>query len=722
MKNETRSAIAALGLLCLYPHQSTAIQGMTISVQGTDAVLTWPSMEGQRYVIRYSPVLNDAPSWTVLDNVPGAVGTNRTIFIHSSIVSFAPGSSGSSTPPGGQPPMPFSSSSASRNQSQTKEERIEAAKKRRMEQRARLVEKILAEKGRLPYPWEVGDRPPMPWDAEAMSRESNPTGMAASSFEPASGGSMPNAGFYRVDPVVTAGLTVANGQSLSGVASLGTAIQRFGTSAVQSVSLLLDGNLVADFDDPNGITNATFDLDTRLFPSGPHVLQLAIVDNSGIPDYEEGNAEMISDPIPVTFDNPIYGVDWIGVVERRFVAMFGTTVAEGEVRILLTDNLSRTWLDGAHDLADLRQADGTIVVEDSVERIYEGVTTFQLALTVTPAGIAPASPVTSSFFLTVNQRPPNDFGNYLVIGQDNTDTTILGPFGSFNANVQQVFDLTADNCLYAGQTAMYTINLNGEVDPFAADKIYPRNDTARNDFKRVRDGLLNKPGNPVQDYPTNITFLTYLGHGGLNFFGWGPGRPSPLDIQNVTASELKSTGTGQTNQNGVVNYAVLFGCGSVHPLSKIMKALIGTPRGKSFNYYGAHGLAPKFGFGFNYSGRVARIFLYGTEPYTPSFNFFNEWLSQTYIQRDGQGFPLYTFGQAFSRAAAVNAENLQGSLGFGMAGCTNCYLEEVITGRLRGPTAFQPAATVPATMNAPTGMVRASPPGQPVWPQQSDVR
>ena len=109
-------------------------------------------------------------------------------------------------------------------------------------------------------------------------------------------------------------------------------------------------------------------------------------------------------------------------------------------------------------------------------------------------------------------------------------------------------------------------------------------------------------------------------------------------------------------------------------------------------------------------------------PGCTAFNFFNEWLSQTYIQRDGQGYPLYTFAQSFTRAASINAENMEGSRAYGMAGCTNCFLEEVITGRLRGPTSFQPAAVVPATMSAPVGMVRASPTGQLVWQQQTDER
>ncbi len=598
----------------------------------------------------------------------------------------------------------------------------EAARQRRAEQRAKLGERIWTEKGRPPFPWEVGERPPQPWEAHLIDSKNQQDGMMTSSFEPASGGTVTNAGFYRVDPVVIAGLSLTNGQSLSSVVNLGATSLRFGTSVVTTVNLLIDGKLVDGLDDPNGINNASFALDTRLYPSGPHLLQLGIADNSGVPDYEEGNAEMVTDPVEVVFDNPIYGVDWTGVVERRLVAMFGTTVAQGQVHILLTDNLARTWLDATYDLADVRQADGTIAVEDSVERIYEGVTSFQLALTVTPTGITPASPVTSSFFLSVNQRPPNDFGNYMVIGQNNTLSSIIGTLGSFNANVQQVFDLTADNCLYAGQTAMGTISLSGEVDPFYADKIYPRNDTQRNDFNRVRDALLNKPGNPVQDYPTNISFLTYLGHGGKSFFGWGSLRPAPLDVQNVQASELKMIGQGQTNINGVVNYAVLFGCRSVHPQSQIMKALIGTTDGYSFNYYGMHGLAPKFGFGFTNAGRVARWFIYGSEPYTPAFNFFNEWLSQTYIQRDGQGYPLYTFAQAFTRAAAVNAENMSGSTAYGMAGCTNCFLEEVITGRLRGPTGFQPAAAVPPTLSVPTGMVRASPTGQLVWPSQGNER
>jgi hypothetical protein len=227
----------------------------------------------------------------------------------------------------------------------------------------------------------------------------------------------------------------------------------------------------------------------------------------------------------------------------------------------------------------------------------------------------------------------------------------------------------------------------------------------------VRDALNSFPF--TLDHPNDITFFTYLGHGGVNFIGWGTGRPPPLGVQNVRASELRPFRLGNLNTNGVVNYAVIFGCRSVSPVAGMMSALIGTSSGRSYNYYGRLGLRPKLGFGCPKGQRVFRLLL--NEPYTPPFTFFSKWLEQTYIERDGNGWPLYTFAQAFTRARDTSSEHAEGAQNFALVGCTNCYLEEVITGRLRTPTPAygEPSGSPPA--GGTSGYIQLSPPGQTVW-------
>ncbi len=89
MKNSNLSLIVVLMVLLRSAPSGHAIQGTGISIQGADVILNWPSVEGQRYVVRYSPVMNDNPPWVVLQHVPGAVGTNRTSYTHASIAQFA---------------------------------------------------------------------------------------------------------------------------------------------------------------------------------------------------------------------------------------------------------------------------------------------------------------------------------------------------------------------------------------------------------------------------------------------------------------------------------------------------------------------------------------------------------------------------------------------------------------------------------------------------------
>ncbi len=91
--------IGAVAVLIASAVQSFAIQGLELSVQCTNVVLTWPSMDGSgdSYIIRRRLDLSTNSTWTVVTNYyPAATGTNITTFIDYGVVTNAncDGSSG----------------------------------------------------------------------------------------------------------------------------------------------------------------------------------------------------------------------------------------------------------------------------------------------------------------------------------------------------------------------------------------------------------------------------------------------------------------------------------------------------------------------------------------------------------------------------------------------------------------------------------------------------
>jgi hypothetical protein len=70
--------------LSLFTLQTFAIEGLKISVQSTNAVLSWPSTNIETYMVQYRPTVNLNSSWlTLTDNFSAANNTNLTSFLHS---------------------------------------------------------------------------------------------------------------------------------------------------------------------------------------------------------------------------------------------------------------------------------------------------------------------------------------------------------------------------------------------------------------------------------------------------------------------------------------------------------------------------------------------------------------------------------------------------------------------------------------------------------------
>ncbi|HEY5234300.1 MAG TPA: hypothetical protein VIK35_12270, partial [Verrucomicrobiae bacterium] len=77
--------------LSLSTVQSFAIEGLQLSIQSSNVVLSWPSTNTETYIVQYRPTLTPDSSWlTLTDFLAAASDTNITVFVHSNIVQYPP--------------------------------------------------------------------------------------------------------------------------------------------------------------------------------------------------------------------------------------------------------------------------------------------------------------------------------------------------------------------------------------------------------------------------------------------------------------------------------------------------------------------------------------------------------------------------------------------------------------------------------------------------------
>src|SRR5829696_4709759 len=68
-----------------------AIENLRISVQGSNVVLSWPSLTNENFIVEYRELLTTNTPWTSpASNYPAKAGTNWTTFTHSNIVVYPP--------------------------------------------------------------------------------------------------------------------------------------------------------------------------------------------------------------------------------------------------------------------------------------------------------------------------------------------------------------------------------------------------------------------------------------------------------------------------------------------------------------------------------------------------------------------------------------------------------------------------------------------------------
>jgi hypothetical protein len=97
LKGKMKAIIAIVGALILLTSgiSSMAIEGLQISVQSTNAVLSWPSTNIETYIVQYRSNLTASSSWqTLTDYYPAATSANITLFVNSNSVIYLPSGPG----------------------------------------------------------------------------------------------------------------------------------------------------------------------------------------------------------------------------------------------------------------------------------------------------------------------------------------------------------------------------------------------------------------------------------------------------------------------------------------------------------------------------------------------------------------------------------------------------------------------------------------------------
>jgi hypothetical protein len=106
MKTIRPAIIVVVALFLASAVHTFAIEGLQLSVQSSNVVLSWPSVDdgSETYLVQYRQTLNATDSWqTLADYLPAAGDTNMTCFVHSNIVQYPQvelGGGGNISPPG----------------------------------------------------------------------------------------------------------------------------------------------------------------------------------------------------------------------------------------------------------------------------------------------------------------------------------------------------------------------------------------------------------------------------------------------------------------------------------------------------------------------------------------------------------------------------------------------------------------------------------------------
>ncbi|MGH7941523.1 MAG: hypothetical protein ACREFR_10685, partial [Limisphaerales bacterium] len=84
MKTIRQAIVGAVVLLLTSAIHSFAIEGLQLSVQSSNVVLSWPSVTNETYIVQHIGRLQPTDTWlTLTDGFPAALNANTTVFIET---------------------------------------------------------------------------------------------------------------------------------------------------------------------------------------------------------------------------------------------------------------------------------------------------------------------------------------------------------------------------------------------------------------------------------------------------------------------------------------------------------------------------------------------------------------------------------------------------------------------------------------------------------------
>ena len=523
-----------MGLLFVSAISSFAIEGLQISVQSSNVVLSWPSLNdgSETYIVQYRPTLDTNSSWlTLADYFPAAVDTNITFFIHSNAVNYAGGG-------------------ANRDTSSPEIEMMNGSEAASGSTAARVIKPATP----LAMPANgSGDAVPLsiyppgldlsgliifdPATGEWVSgkgysvRSFSGNGAQAGGAQPmddSSGGTNYYTGFYRVvrDGAHLFGIT--NDMILSGIVTIPVELAN-SSGDVLTISLTEDGSPVGNSIQTAPLTSPlALKVDTTLMSNGSHQISAS----ARWEDTNGGSWEADSPVISVTVSNEISFPNWM--------PSFG----ELDNSLLIRATSAHTNVNWTIDVYDSQHSyigtfgghsdDGDITVAWNL---------------VGPDGVAHTNDSFFTFFVTTPFSDPPAPPTYKV-------TDPWSAPGAWVAAAQHAFDYIQDSDLLYSEldgfvgaargnfTVLPTPANNG--DPFA---IRFQEDGEDSDWMTFRNALYD---------PTSRN-LVYFGHGGPNGIGYNSHDVNQFVPATEIANVLHTIPAGQTNRHAF-RFVFLDGC------------------------------------------------------------------------------------------------------------------------------------------------------------------
>jgi len=211
MKTIKPTGLIACASLLISTAQSFGVVDQALQVQGTNLVLSWPSLGYEHYLIQYRPTLDTNTPWTQLTNNYPANSTNRATFTIFGAIPPAGASGGGGGSGSGGPLAPDSAGELAALDVGTPVTELDEATVIFLAEHEVFPAYVWDLERRPPHVWELECRPPLPWDPDAVINASpsleaqsmstaglESNGPLDSGSGEGEGGDPPSMGFYRV--------------------------------------------------------------------------------------------------------------------------------------------------------------------------------------------------------------------------------------------------------------------------------------------------------------------------------------------------------------------------------------------------------------------------------------------------------------------------------------------------------------------------------------------